>query len=402
MNRLKRSVRTIVGAVTPLGRAVVVLTAALWVIGAVLDWRELLLMSAMGLVLLVAAAASTIGRLDLGSDLTVEPARVVVGERAAGSMLVRNLARRRSRPVRVELPVGRSVAVFQTPRLRTGETVDELFIVPTARRGVIPVGPVTTVLGDALGVVRRVHTWSDRYEIFVHPRTVALETTAAGLVRDLEGQATNHLTNSDIAFHTLRDYVPGDDRRHVHWKTTARLGKLMVRQYVDTRRSHLCVLLSTDTADYANDDEFELAVSTAASVCLQTIRDGQTLTVILGGEPVAVRSPRALLDQFSGVELGADTAERAADSPYRRGIDGCFGAARRHAADASVTVIAMGTQPTVAKAKRAASRLSLDTQVLAIQCAPGSTSSFRRVGGTGFINLGDLNQLRSGLVSVMT
>jgi uncharacterized protein (DUF58 family) len=400
VNRLMRPARAIVGAVTPLGRAVVVITVVVWVVGAVFDWRELLLMAAMCLVLLVMAAAAMFGRLDLGSDLTVEPARVIVGERAAGSMILRNLARRRSRPVRVELPVGRSVAVFQTPRLRSGETVDELFVVPTARRGVIPVGPVTTVLGDPLGLVRRAHTWSDRYEIFVHPRTVVLETMAAGLVRDLEGQATNHLTNSDIAFHTLRDYVPGDDRRHVHWKTSAKLGKLMVRQYVDTRRSHLCVLLSTDPVDYGGDDEFELAVSTAASVCLQAFRDGQTLTVIVGGGLVAARTPRALLDRFSAVELGADRGSHV-ESPYSRGLDGCFGAARRHAPDASVTVGAIGTTPTVAMVKRAAARLSVDTQVLAVQCDPGASSSFRRVGGTGFVVLGNLEQLRNGLTSVM-
>lgn len=397
MKNLWRTARTIFGSVTPFGRALMVVTIVAWVVGALVDWRELLLVAAMCLVLLAIAALSMIGKLDLGSDLVVEPARVVVGERAAGSMTMRNLARRHSRAVRVELPVGRSAAVFQIPRLPAGGTSDELFVVPTSKRAVIPVGPVTTVLGDPLGLVRRVHTWSDRYEIFVHPRTVVLETTAAGLVRDLEGQTTNHLTNSDIAFHTLRDYVPGDDRRHVHWKTTAKLGKLMVRQYVDTRRSHLCVLLSTDHADYANDDEFELAVSAMASVCLQAMRDDQTLTVIVGGEQVPVRSPRALLDWFSGIELGVTGTGESGG-----GIDVCFAAARRHASEASVTVVAIGQVPTVAMVKRAAARVSVDTRVLAIQCAPGVRSSFRRVGGTAFVNIGDLRELRAGLVSVMS
>jgi hypothetical protein len=115
---------------------------------------------------------------------------------------------------------------------------------------------------------------------------------------------------------------------------------------------------------------------------------------------VAARTPRALLDRFSAVELVADR-DSDVESPYSRGLDGCFGAARRYAPDASVTVGALGTKPTVAKVKRAAARLSLDTQVLAIQCDPGSTSSFRRIGGTAFVALGDLDQLRNGLSSVM-
>ena len=397
MNRVRAALGTVLRSVTPFGRAVAALMALTWLFGALLDWRELLLVASVCLALLVLAALTMIGRLDLGSDLTVAPARVVVGERAAGSLTMRNLAKRKSRAVRVELPVGRSSAIFQVPRLPAEETMDELFVVPTARRAIIPVGPVTTVLGDPLGLVRRVHTWSDRYEIFVHPRTVVLETTAEGLVRDLEGQTTNHLTNSDIAFHTLRDYVPGDDRRHVHWKTSAKIGKLMVRQYVDTRRSHLCVLLSTAWEDYADEEEFELAVSAAASICLQAMRDEQTLTVAFGNQQVVVLSPRALLDQFSGLELDV-----TATGENGGGIDACFAAARRFAAEASVTAIAIGSVPTVAALKRASARVSVDTRILAVACEPGIKSSYRLIGSTGVIRLGALNELRRSLVSVVS
>ncbi len=89
-------------------------------------------------------------------------------------------------------------------------------------------------------------------DLYVHPRISSLERLGSGFLRDLEGQTTQDLSPSDVAFHTLREYVPGDDRRHVHWKTTARIGKLMVRQFVDTRRSFLSIVISTDPADYAS------------------------------------------------------------------------------------------------------------------------------------------------------
>ncbi|MEK8225714.1 DUF58 domain-containing protein [Oerskovia sp. M15] len=76
-----------------------------------------------------------------------------------------------------------------------------------------------------------------------------------------------------MSFHALRDYVPGDDRRHIHWKTTARTGQLMVRQFEETRRSHLAVILSTRSEDYGHADEFELAVSSCGSLGLQAIKE---------------------------------------------------------------------------------------------------------------------------------
>ena len=37
-----------------------------------------------------------------------------------------------------------------------------------------------------------------------------------------------------MAFSSLREYAPGDDPRQIHWRTTARLGRLVVREHVDT------------------------------------------------------------------------------------------------------------------------------------------------------------------------
>ena len=47
----------------------------------------------------------------------------------------------------------------------------------------------------------------------------------------------------------LREYQPGDDLRHVHWKSTAKTGRLMVRQYEESRRSRMAVVLGLDDAE---------------------------------------------------------------------------------------------------------------------------------------------------------
>ena len=62
--------------------------------------------------------------------------------------------------------------------------------------------------------------WTEPVELFVHPLTVRLDPSAAGLVRDLEGEVTKTITNSDISFHALRAYQPGDDVRRIDWNVT--------------------------------------------------------------------------------------------------------------------------------------------------------------------------------------
>jgi len=44
----------------------------------------------------------------------------------------------------------------------------------------------------------------------------------AGRARDLDGPTFDSSPQGSAAFHTLRDYVPGDERRHIHWRSTAR------------------------------------------------------------------------------------------------------------------------------------------------------------------------------------
>lgn len=119
-------------------------------------------------------------------------------------------------------------------------------------------------------------------------------------MRDLEGLPDQHLARDDVSFHALRDYQPGDDLRHVHWKSTARTGTLMVREYEQTRRSHFVVALSTHPGEYRDAAEFETAISVAGSIGLRALRDSRTLDVRTSagkmraqtGRATSTRSPR--------------------------------------------------------------------------------------------------------------
>ncbi|MBF9641206.1 DUF58 domain-containing protein, partial [Streptococcus pseudopneumoniae] len=89
------------------------------------------------------------------------------------------------------------------------------------------------------------------------------------------------ITSSDAAFHALRPYESGDDRRHIHWKMSAHTGQLMMRQYLETRRSHHLIVLDLKRENYGEAD-FELAVEAAASLAVSSLSSGQPLTLYAG------------------------------------------------------------------------------------------------------------------------
>lgn len=355
-----------------------------WFFGMRLGWEELLLVAGGCLTVVVLSLLFTIGRASLDVSISLEPHRVVVGEQAVGQVVVKNVGPRRMLPVRLEAPVGSGVAAFEVPTLASQAEWDELFVIPTVQRSVMPIGPVSSVRGDVLGIARRSVAWVDPVDLYVHPRTVRLAGLTAGWIRDLEGRPTNDLSPSDIAFHTLREYVPGDDRRHVHWRTSARLGTLMVRQFVDSRRSHLGLVLSTNPAEYATDEEFELAVSVIGSLGVSALVEDQAVTVTTGGRPLPAHTPARLLDELAGVladDRGGRTSELVRHSlPIVRG--------------ASVVAVVTGGRASPQVLRAATELFHHDVRVLAIRTVPGAQVSLQTIGSTSVLELGGLEDLR--------
>src|ERR1700722_5841554 len=211
---------------TPAGRGTLLVVVAAWLLGVRLGWQELFLVAACGVIALLIAAGFVIGRPSLDIAIDLDPARVSVGSPATGRLVATNRSRARLRALNVEVPVGLGRGLFPVPWLAPGASHDELFVVPTDRRAVIPIGPPTAVRTDPLGLLRRDAVEQVAVELFVHPKVIGLDSLSPGLQRDLEGQATRDLSTSDLGFHTLRDYVTGDDWRHVRWRSTANAGKL--------------------------------------------------------------------------------------------------------------------------------------------------------------------------------
>ncbi|THG32407.1 DUF58 domain-containing protein [Naasia lichenicola] len=395
-----RAARQVSAVVTPLGWTMLSVVVVAFLVGYGFGWAELAAVAWAGAVIIVVASLFLIGGHSQGIELTMAHPRVVVGDRAVGGITAVNPTRRRLLGTTLEIPVGRGLLEFPLPSIAPGATIDDVFVVPTTRRGLITIGPVRSVRADPIGLVRREHIWPGSIELFVHPQTVSIPSTSTGFVRDLEGQATRDLTSSDVAFNALRDYQLGDDRRWIHWKSTAKTGVYMVKQFEETRRSHLMVALSLAGDDYADDEQFELAVSVAGSLGVRAIRDARTVSVV-----VSERTPEfAKRKTFAVRSLSTITRTRLLDelavidrATAALGVVDLARVAAEQVAGTSVAFVVLGSTATPLQLRAVSSAFPSGVEVIAVLCDPGYTPSLRRVSDLTVLTIGYLEDLQKSL-----
>jgi hypothetical protein len=384
VRRLWTRVRPIVTVVSGVGWTVLLTAVVLGIAGAWLGWQEFVYVAMTLLAGLVVAIFFVFGRASFGVTVGLTPRRVIAGTRAMGAIEVTNVGQKRSSPTRFELPVGNGSAEFVIPGLEPGQAHDELFAVPTTRRAVITAGPALSVRGDQLGMLRRTVKWADPVELFVHPVTVRIAPSAAGLIRDLEGEVTKTIADSDISFHAIRAYEPGDDRRNVHWRSTARTGEIMVKQFEETRRSQLTMMHTADRRWYASAEEFELAVSITASLGVQVIRDGTRLSVVSEEQRLRSTTETSLLDDSCRLEQVYSAYETVRE--FARD-------ATKRLAPPSVAMFIAGSALPMRDFRAVETLFGMDTQTLGFRAEPGATSRISHVSGLSVVTVGELSDL---------
>jgi uncharacterized protein (DUF58 family) len=254
------------------------------------------------------AAAINVLRLRIAIDRAVHPDRVSVGEPVLARLTVTNRGRLPVAGVdAIERLDGEPMRVQVSALAGGGRRVLDVPI-PTPRRGLIRIGPMVVEHRDPLGLMRRVLPLTGQAWLWVRPRTHPMRPLPLGLVPDFEGRLADNAPKGSTAFSALREYVPGDDPRQIHWRSTARAGTLMVREHVDTTDPTTTIVLDTRAA-VLSADLFEDGVELAASLAAASLRVGHEVALSAPGEDrraVAEAGGRSILDRLTALGRSAD------------------------------------------------------------------------------------------------
>ena len=274
------------------------------VAGVLLAYPTLL---ALGLAMLVAVIVGRIWivrRPRVEATRLVIPERVRVGRPARSNLTIQNSGRRRTSGGTALEQFGDVQLPIELPSLEPGEATTIETDLPTDTRGVFRVGPLDVTRTDPFGLVRSGEPDDGVTNLWVHPQIHQLHPFPSGVARDLEGPDSGEALEGGVTFHTLRDYVRGDDLRQVHWRSSARAGKMMVRHNVDTHQPRSLVILDNRATSHSS-ESFEDAVRAAASIVAASMHRGFDFRVITtdGQEMNQIMPPATIMDRFAEVGL---------------------------------------------------------------------------------------------------
>lgn len=151
-------------------------------------------------------------------------------------------------------------------------------------RGRFELGPMTVRVSDPFGLVELGRAFRTTVPLTVTPRTVPLPQIPLG------GAWTGSGDNRPRAFATgsaedvtVRDYRRGDDLRRVHWRSSARVGELMVRREEQPWQSRATLFLDNRLRSHRGQgiaSSLEAAVSAAASIAVHLSHRGFSVRLV--------------------------------------------------------------------------------------------------------------------------
>jgi uncharacterized protein (DUF58 family) len=310
--------------ITRRGWALIGSAAGLFVAGRILGLVQLAVLALAALITIVVAMVwvrANTPRLHARREVKE---RLQVGVQGRVDVVVEATGNTPTLSINDAFDGGRRAARLLLAPLHAGEEARAAYRFPTDRRGRFEVGPLRATVSDPFGLVQGSRHVLGVEHVIVYPRVRDLlpPPETGGLDLDREQPQVRSRIEPSGEFHTLRDYAPGDDLRHVHWRSTARRGHLMMRQNEARRRTPVLVML--DVRPGAHDRaSFERAVEACASIVTAIDRSGRPVEVMLGtGTTIGTQGRRHLgsvMDELAVIEPHGPERIVAAETRRRTG-----------------------------------------------------------------------------------
>jgi len=224
-----------------------------------------------------------VGGRGIEVNRTIRPRRLMAGDSCRVSVQIHNASKVARLPLVIEDRLdGVIVAETALAQGRGNPSCVADYGVLTRRRGIARFGPLTVRITDPFGLARISHRFAANIDVIVLPRLTPLGVEAAEMSDDPAGAMLHRRAISTLSeeFDALREYVPGDDVRRVHWASTARFGRPMVRNHQQPSQRRSTVVLDTRAGAHGDEGSFERAVTVAASALAACRAEGDVVRLV--------------------------------------------------------------------------------------------------------------------------
>lgn len=154
------------------------------------------------------------------------------------------------------------------------------YVTPALERGTYSFAPTTCQGKDLFGII----TYSGSFETFaelrVLPRTIFIPhwDMLSGQIWLKGSELTSKSSRRETTqINGIRDYAYGDKMSRIHWAATAKTGSWKSKEFERETLPKIVVVLDAHQASYGQSEQFELAVSTAASILEYGVREGLSI-----------------------------------------------------------------------------------------------------------------------------
>lgn len=323
---------------TTRGRSFVAAGVAVTIASAATSQKDLLHVAVLLLALpLVSALVVSRTRYRLSSSRRLGSPRTAAGQDSAVTLRLDNISRLPTGLMLVEDKVPYVLGSrprFVLDRVEPRGRREVTYTVRSEVRGRYELGPLSIRLTDPFGMVELVRAFSSRDTMVVTPQVHNLPVVQLSGEWTGSGESRSRsIASAGEDDAGTREYRQGDDLRRVHWRSTARLGQLMVRREEQPWQARCTLLLDTRTMAHGGEgpgSSFEWAVSAAASIGVHLVRHGYFVRLLTDtGASVASAAHEAsgvgsdlegvLLDALAVVGTSTNETLRDAGAPLRRG-----------------------------------------------------------------------------------
>jgi uncharacterized protein (DUF58 family) len=258
------------------------------------------------------------------------------------------------------------------------------------KRGVFSLGPTQVLVGDPFGMFCKSQTFQSLEKIVILPGYEKLEMfqNPSG---SLSGGVARKTRNTEVSPYAIsvREYFPGDPLRRIDWKTTARLDRLMVKEFEEDPQATVWILVDGDEGMtyqmekiekqneilpdlwnrkksenlYRYENSFEQAISFGASICDYYINDNRSVGFCSNSQQIISVAPEGGIRQLDKIlELFATLQESSEFSIQ----DLLLSQSNRFSKGSTVIIISANTSAEFIEAITRAQRRNLSISLISI------------------------------------